>query len=79
MNRGLPTCQCPTPEVAPPKDDARWCRRCRLLLGKSTSNSGTISPDLQEFGRWQIKELEKGILQSRRMIHEIRQRLGIQE
>jgi hypothetical protein len=72
-------CGCPSPDPLP----SGYCRVCGKRVPAQKSEAQTPERvnigEERKFAEWQIGMLEKGILQSKRMIHEIRQRYGIQE
>jgi hypothetical protein len=55
------------------------CQHCGREIVKDISGKSDTIGEERKFAEWQIGMLEKGILQNRRMIHELRQRYGIQE
>lgn len=63
--------------------EGKKCLDCGGVVPKKSADAGErcsiITPDLKKFAEWQIGMLEKGIMQNRRLIHEIRQMYGIRE
>ena len=65
-------CVCPNPHPLP-ASGGKVCQDCgREIAKREPATRATITPEELSFARWQIK-------QHQRMIHEIRQRYGIQE
>lgn len=69
-------CICNDPR---PASGGKVCQHCGREIVKDISGKSDTIGEERKFAEWQIGMLEKGILQNRRMIHELRQRYGIQE